>query len=121
MTSAENIARMRAQNTYWPDYGATDMGNMHRFAKELSDNSRQYQSTTQMREYLFERRQLGHDGFNVTIVFVYREYIAHLISWHYQKYHRFNGHYIPFSEYLMGLDVTERKRDYITLLKDSRR
>jgi hypothetical protein len=59
-------------------------------------------------------------GFDVTIVFVYREYISHLISWHYQKYHRFNGHYIPLSEYLMGLDVTERKRDYITLLKDWR-
>jgi hypothetical protein len=57
MTSAENIARMRALNTYWADYG----GHMHRFAIELSDPSRQYQSTTQMREFLFESRRLGHD------------------------------------------------------------
>ncbi|KAJ1431290.1 hypothetical protein B484DRAFT_395510 [Ochromonadaceae sp. CCMP2298] len=154
MTSAENIARMRAQNTYWPDYGATDttseinpisMVNMQRFAIELSDPSRQYQSTTQMREFLFKSRRLGHDvimsseffpallplqihqlkymlqGFDVTIVFVYREYIAHLISWHYQRYHLFNGHYKPFSKYLMRLDVTEHSRDYITLLEDWQR
>jgi hypothetical protein len=60
-------------------------------------------------------------GFDVTIVAVYREYIAHMVSVHSQQNKHFTGKFTPFSKYLlerMDYAQTERGRDYVALLGD---
>jgi len=40
-------------------------------------------------------------GFDVAIVAVYREYIAHIVSLHAQYNKHFTGDYTPLSNYLL--------------------
>jgi hypothetical protein len=49
--------------------------------------------------YKRQLKEMLH-GFNVTIIAVYREYISHMISYHYQINRAFNGHFEPFARYV---------------------
>ncbi|KAJ1411201.1 hypothetical protein B484DRAFT_482666 [Ochromonadaceae sp. CCMP2298] len=136
LTSAEK--RMQADNTYWPAHGE-----VVQFSRSLSEVSNQgFDSVTQMGRFINESRSHGRNvilstenfikmpphkisvlkdmlqGFDVTIIAVYREYISHMISFHYQENRWYNGHHEPISQYIMGLDFTDRGRDYMSLLGD---
>jgi hypothetical protein len=60
-------------------------------------------------------------GFDVTVIAVYRKYISHLISFHFQLNKWMNGHFEPFGIYnmrTMDYAQTERGRNYMSLLGD---
>jgi len=126
MKRPQSYVSMRAQNTYWPDYKGrvVDESEVVDFAKALS-HDKDSNSIAQMGLFLNESLRLGHDvifssenlvhappheiqqlkqmlqGFDVTVVAVYRESISHLISWYKFSNRWMDGQTLRFSKYLL--------------------
>ncbi|KAJ1406859.1 hypothetical protein B484DRAFT_404010 [Ochromonadaceae sp. CCMP2298] len=96
LASAETHFIMKGVNTYW-----LPLSEVHHFVWEVKD--------------LLQ-------GFDVTIVAVYREYLSHMISktGEDNKMYHAAGHHQPFSKHLMAMDHIDRCRNYITTLGDWR-
>ncbi|KAJ1410760.1 hypothetical protein B484DRAFT_435749, partial [Ochromonadaceae sp. CCMP2298] len=103
---------------------------------------REFESYAQMGRFLNKSRSLGHNvllsseffswlpaqkirrvqdllqGFDVTVISVYREYLSHMISkiGEENKMLHSAGHHQPFAKHLMAMDSTHRSRDYLTTL-----
>ncbi|KAJ1439322.1 hypothetical protein B484DRAFT_391853 [Ochromonadaceae sp. CCMP2298] len=141
LTTANSIANMQAENTYWvkqaevkhfsldlsqvsPDSDAVaQIQKMGRFFNESLELSRNVVLSTESFVWMIPQKiqQLKDmlQGFDVTIVAVYREYLSHMLSFHAEQNKVFTGKFTPLSKYLlerMDYAQTESGRDYVTLL-----